>query len=610
MSASEQNSPDVPCFFPYIAGQATPTSQRRQLRSPYDGRTLAVVGEAGPGELEAALAAAERATRAARALTSQQRAEICAAIARGITARRDELALAICDEAGKPIADARAEVERAVLCFELAASEAQRVAREGHTLPMDLRPPGAGRLGITRRVPVGPIAAISPFNFPLNLAAHKVAPALAAGCPVVLKPASQTPTPTLRLAEIIAATDWPKRALSVLPATRAAADILVTDERCKLLTFTGSGQVGWDMKARAGKKRVVLELGGNAAVILDESVTRDDLDALVPKLIYGAFSYAGQKCISVQRIYVVTRPGAQGPGRSLYAELCERFVAAARAVRCGDPRDPEVLVGPMIDENNARRVESWVKEATAQGARLLCGGEREETLVQPTVLADVPASARIACDEVFGPVCNLDRVPSFEAAVQAVNDSRYGLQAALFTRDLGHGLRAFDELEVGAVILNEAPSFRIDHMPYGGVKDSGLGREGIEAPYNSLKFEVAPVAEGVRITARDEAAQSTLLPADWALDQLLAAIPQVVGTASAGTIWSVSPRTARLDADRLRAEVEAHQARMDSPLWAPADGAQGSSWMVPGSSSNRALIRGALFRAPSSGRARRGPRRL
>jgi glyceraldehyde-3-phosphate dehydrogenase (NADP+) len=485
MTQASHDPADLPVFRPYVAGRFGDTPHRRELRAPFDGRALATVHDAGPAELEAALAGAAAAFDETRALTSQQRAAVCAAVASGLAQRKEEIALAICDEGGKPIADARAEVERAVLCFELASAEAQRVAREGHVIPMDLRPPGAGRLGITRRVPVGPVAAISPFNFPLNLAAHKVAPALAAGCPIVLKPASQTPTPTLRLAEIIAATDWPKRALSVLSATRAAADALVTDERCKLLTFTGSGQVGWDMKARAGKKRVILELGGNAAVILDESVTRGDLDTIVPKLVYGTFSYAGQKCISVQRIYVVTPPGTSTAG-SLYAELCERFVAAARAVRCGDPRDPEVLVGPMIDENNARRVESWVQEAVAQGARLLCGGERSQTLVSPTVLCDVPASARVACDEVFGPVCNIDRVPSFEAAVQAVNHSRYGLQAAVFTRDLGHSLRAFDELEVGAVILNEAPSFRIDHMPYGGVKDSGLGREGIRSAIEDM----------------------------------------------------------------------------------------------------------------------------
>lgn len=473
MSARDSDAAAVPQFFPHVAGQRRPTGQRRLLRSPYDGRELAVVGEAGPEELEAALAAAERAAPAARALTSQQRADVCAAVARGIIARREELAQSICDEAGKPITDAQAEVERAALCFELAAAEAPRVAREGHLLPMDLRPQGRGRLGITQRVPIGPIAAISPFNFPLNLAVHKVAPALAAGCPVILKPASQTPTPALRLAEIIAETPWPKEALSVLPATRAAADVLITDPRCKLLTFTGSGAVGWDLRARAGHKRVVLELGGNAAVIIDETVTSADLETIVPKLIYGAFSYAGQKCISIQRIYVVDRDGGR------YAELSERLVAATRALRVGDPRDPTVIVGPMIDESNARRVEAWISEATAAGARLLCGGGRQGAVVPPTVLADVPPDARVACDEIFGPVCNLDRVASFDAAVRAVNASRYGLQAALFTRDLGHALRAFDELEVGAVILNEAPSFRIDHMPYGGVKESGLGREGI-----------------------------------------------------------------------------------------------------------------------------------
>ena len=466
---------------PYVAGTFRTTEHRRLLRSPYDGRVLAEVCDAGSTEVEEALAAADASVAATRALTSQQRAAICSAVAVGLQTRAAELALAICDDSGKPITDAEAEVERAIFCFELAAAEAQRLAREGHVLPMDLKPAGRGRLGLTQRLPVGPVAAISPFNFPLNLAVHKVAPALAAGCPVVLKPASQTPTPTLILAEIIAQTAWPQAAFSVIPATRAAADALVTDERCKLLSFTGSGAVGWDMKARAGKKRVVLELGGNAAVIIDDSVVAADLDAIVAKLVYGAFSYAGQKCISVQRIYVVERPGSH-----LHAAFTERFVAATQALAIGDPRDRSVLVGPMIDEANARRVESWIAEAVSQGARLLCGGERLGNVVQPTVLADVPATARACRDEVFGPVCNIDRVPSWDAAVSAVNASRYGLQAAVFTRDLGHSLRAFEELQVGAVILNEAPSFRIDHMPYGGVKESGFGREGIRAAIEDM----------------------------------------------------------------------------------------------------------------------------
>lgn len=466
-------------FGAYIAGAFRFTENRREVRSPYDGRVVATVCDAGPAEIEEALAAAEKAQAATAALSSEQRAAICAALAAAVRQHRDELATAICDEAGKPIGDAQAEVDRAAFCFELASAEAGRAAVEGQLLPMDLRAPGQGRLGLVRRVPIGPIAAISPFNFPLNLAVHKIAPALSAGCPVVLKPASQTPSVVLRLAELVSETNWPKGALSVVPATRAAADLLVTDERCKLLSFTGSGPVGWDMKARAGKKRVVLELGGNAAVIIDETVTSADLDAIVAKLVYGAFSHAGQKCISVQRIYVVSPAGAGG---RLYGEFRERFVAAAKAAKVGDPRDAAVLIGPLIDEGNARRVESWIAEAQALGARLLCGGERrgpKNTILPATVLESVPPQARAACEEIFGPVCNLEPVPSFDAALAAVNAGKFGLQAALYTRDLSHSLRAFAELQVGAVVLNEAPSFRIDHMPYGGVKESGFGREGL-----------------------------------------------------------------------------------------------------------------------------------
>lgn len=470
----------LPTFGPYVAGAFRSSAHHRTLRAPFDGRPLALVSDATPADVGDALQAAEAAVPETRALTSEQRATICAEVGRGLAARREEFALAICDESGKPIADARGEVDRAVHCFELASAEAQRTAREGQVLPMDLRAPGNGRLGLTRRVPIGPIAAISPFNFPLNLAVHKIAPALAAGCPIVLKPASQTPTPTLRLAEIIRDTAWPKGALSVVPANRTAADLLVTDERCKLLSFTGSGAVGWDMKARAGRKRVVLELGGNAAVIVDESVTARDFDALVPKLIYGAYSYAGQKCISVQRIYVVDPSGRR------YGDFADRFVAATRALKVGDPRDEAVMVGPMIDEANARRVEEWICEAAELGARVLCGGGRSGPFVEPTVLTDVPPGAKASCDEIFGPVCNVERVDSFGAAVAAVNASPYGLQAAVFTRDLGHSLRAFEELEVGAVILNEAPSFRIDHMPYGGVKMSGFGREGIRCAIEDM----------------------------------------------------------------------------------------------------------------------------
>ncbi len=464
----------VSVFGAYVAGRACTSGPAREIRSPFDGRVVAVVHEAGDAEIDEALSAAASAVVQTRALSSQERATICAEVGRQIAACRDDLARSICDEAGKPIRDAQAEVDRAAFCFELAAAEAPRSAAEGELLPMDLRPAGRSRMGLVRRVPVGAVAAISPFNFPLNLAVHKVAPALACGCPVVLKPASQTPTPVLRLAAMIAQTSWPKAALSVLPAGRAAADRLVTDDRCGLLSFTGSAAVGWDMKARAGRKRVVLELGGNAAVLIDDSIQREDLDAIVEKLVYGAFSYAGQKCISVQRIYVVT--GSDG---GLFEEFQRRFVAATAAARCGDPRDPEVLVGPMIDAQNAQRIERWVEQALHAGAVALYRGGRQGNVVAPTVLSRVPRDAAVCCEEAFGPVCVVEQVPSFSAGIAAINDSRFGLQAAVFTRDLGHSLRAFDELIVGAVILNDAPSFRMDHMPYGGVKDSGLGREGI-----------------------------------------------------------------------------------------------------------------------------------
>jgi acyl-CoA reductase-like NAD-dependent aldehyde dehydrogenase len=469
-----QSMTAVSVFGAYVAGSFRQTGTAREIRSPFDQRAVACVHDAGSAEIEEALAAAEQAFPATRALSSQQRANICAEVASGLAARRQEIALAICDEAGKPISDSRAEVDRAVFCFELAAAEAPRSAVEGELLPMDLRPVGQGRLGLLRRVPIGPIAAISPFNFPLNLAVHKVAPALAVGCPIVLKPASQTPTPVLRLAEIIQQTAWPKGALSVLPAGRQAADRLVSDDRPQLLTFTGSAAVGWDMKARAGRKRVVLELGGNAAVLLDESIHRDDLDDIVGKLVYGAFSYAGQKCISVQRIYIVARDGGQ-----LADEFTRRFLHAVQSIKCGDPRDPDVLVGPMIDAANAQRIERWAAEAQEQGAQILAGGTRKGNLVPPIVLTQVPGKAQVASDEAFGPLCLIERVPDFSAGIAAINASRFGLQAAVFTRDLGHSLRAFDELVVGAVILNDAPSFRLDHMPYGGVKESGHGREGL-----------------------------------------------------------------------------------------------------------------------------------
>ncbi len=479
-------------FAAYIAGTWKPTANRRELRAPFDASHFATVHLCGPAELEEAIAAGVRAAPVTAALSSYERASICRAVAAGVRSRREELALGMCYESGKPIGDAFAEVDRAEHCFEIAAAEAERMG--GEVLPLDVRPASAGRWGLTRRFPVGLVAGISPFNFPLNLAVHKIAPAMASGCPIVLKPATQTPTSTLRLAEIIDATAWPKGALSVVPASREAADVLTTDERIQLLSFTGSAEVGWRMKARAGKKRVVLELGGNAAAIIDESA---DLDFAIPKLVYGAFSYAGQKCISVQRIFVHAR---------LWDAFVPAFVESTRRIKVGDPRDADVLVGPMIDEANAKRIEAWIDEARRLGAEVLIGGKRQGALVPPTVLAAVPREAKLNREEAFGPTVNLERVADFDEAIERTNDSAFGLQCGVFTRDLPHAWRAFEQLVVGGVIINDAPSYRIDHMPYGGVKDSGFGREGIRyamQDMTELRLMVVAMPPSVDFTNQD-----------------------------------------------------------------------------------------------------------
>jgi glyceraldehyde-3-phosphate dehydrogenase (NADP+) len=452
-------------FPAYVGGHWVATDDRRTIRSPFDGSEVATVSFCGPAEIDAALDAALDAAPATAALGAWERAAVCRATCEGLRARAAEIADGMCAESGKPMAEARAEVERAIHTFEIAAAEAERIY--GEVIPLDLRQNAAGRWGLTRRFPVGVIVGITPFNFPLNLAVHKIAPAIAAGCPIVIKPAEQTPTSCLRLAEILDGTAWPKGALSVIPAAREVADRLIGDPRPALISFTGSQRVGWDLKARAGKKRVVLELGGNAAVIVDESA---NLEAALPKLVYGAFSYAGQKCISVQRIYVHAKR---------FEEFLERFAAAASATQVGDPRDPHLICGPMIDEANARRVESWIEEARAAGARVVTGGPRRGAILPPTVLTGVPRHCRLAREEAFGPTVNIEAVASFDDALAAVNDSVFGLQCGVFTNDLSHAWAAFERLTMGAVIINDAPSFRIDHMPYGGVKESGLGREGL-----------------------------------------------------------------------------------------------------------------------------------
>ncbi len=368
-------------------------------------------------------------------------------------------------EAGKPFKPAKAEAERAVLTFTTAAEEAVRIY--GEYLPLDFIPGTEGRWGIVRRFPIGPIAAITPFNFPLNLVAHKLAPAMAAGCPVILKPAPQTPFCALLLAKLILEAGWPAAALSVLPMNNEDAAILVADERFKLLSFTGSAAVGWQLKARAGKKRVALELGGNAAVIVHHDAA---LAEVIPRCVAAAFGYAGQSCISVQRILV-------------HAEIFDQFTAqmvdGAKRLRVGDPSDKTTDVGPLIRASDVQRVEQWIKEAVEAGAKLLCGGQARGSLLEPTLLSATTPQMKVNCEEIFASVATIEPYQDFENALDQVNQSRYGLQAGLFTRDAGLIFRAYEKLEVGGLIVGDVPTFRVDPMPYGGVKDSGLGREGI-----------------------------------------------------------------------------------------------------------------------------------
>jgi glyceraldehyde-3-phosphate dehydrogenase (NADP+) len=438
---------------------------------------LVVTNPARPGEpagatfyatseqYEEAVTAAVAAFEVTRKTPAFERSAALHHISSGIAARREEIARIIVAESGKPIRDSLAEVDRAVLTFRIGAEEAERIG--GEVIPLDLNPASRGRTGIVRRFPIGPIAAISPFNFPLNLAAHKLAPAIASGNPIVLKPPSQDPLTMLAVAEIVAETGLPAGAVSILPMTRELGDRMVGDDRFKLLTFTGSPAVGWEMKARAGKKKVVLELGGNAGVIVDRSA---ELGWAVRRIATGAFSYSGQVCISVQRVFV---------HEAVWDEFMSRFVEAARGLKVGDPLDPATDVGPMVDAAAVERTRAWVDEARSMGAKVLLGGTSDGLYYSPTVLTDVPAEASVCREEAFAPLVVVSRFDDFAEAVGGVNEGRFGLQAGVFTNDLAHAWFAFEELVVGGVIVNDVPTYRIDHMPYGGSKDSGIGREGV-----------------------------------------------------------------------------------------------------------------------------------
>jgi acyl-CoA reductase-like NAD-dependent aldehyde dehydrogenase len=449
----------------YLANRPEQPNADLEVTDKFSGEVVARVAIADAAGIDRAIAAAVTAAEPMARMAPYERQAVLEHCVQRFRERADELAYSLCIEAGKPIRDSRGEVTRLIDTFRIAAAESVRVG--GEVLNLEISPRARGYSGMYKRVPIGPCSFISPFNFPLNLAAHKIAPAIAAGCPFVLKPASRTPMGALTIGEVLAETDLPPGAFSILPCHRDGADLFTTDERLKLLSFTGSPSVGWDLKARAGKKKVILELGGNAACVIDKDA---DLKDTVERLVFGAFYQSGQSCIAVQRILV---------HEAIYDELRERLVAATKALKMGDPKKEDTFIGPMIAEDEARRLEKWINDAVKVGARVLCGGRRAGVMLEATLLENVPKDQPLCAEEAFGPVAVLDRFSDFDAALAEVNNSRYGLQAGIFTRDVYKIQRAWDRLEVGGVIVGDVPSWRVDNMPYGGVKDSGLGREGV-----------------------------------------------------------------------------------------------------------------------------------
>ncbi len=446
-----------------IDGEWVETGEWLEVRSPYDDALVGRVAKAGTVETERALDAAEHAMR--EPIPAHERASILDRVATLLTERADEAARTISAEAGKPLKAARVEAARAVSTFTMAAVEARKLA--GEMIPMDASPAGVGKLAFTLRRPIGIVAAISPFNFPLNLVAHKVAPALAAGCAVVLKPASQTPLSALLLAELEAEAGVPRGWLNVVCGSAAEiGDIMVADERVKLITFTGSAPVGWKLRERAARKRVNLELGNATPVIVAADA---DLDDAASRLAANAFSFAGQSCISVQRIYIE---------RPAYDRFLELFLPLVEGLVVGDPADENTDVGPLIAPSERDRILDWIEEAKSGGAGVLTGGTVEDGLLRPTVIGDAQPGAKVSCEEVFGPLCTVSGYDTLDEAIGLANGTRYGLQAGIFMRDVKAALRAAHELEFGGVTVNEAPTFRADQMPYGGVKDSGNTREG------------------------------------------------------------------------------------------------------------------------------------
>ena len=449
----------------YLQGKWIEEGTPVEIRSPYDGTPLATVFQGTADHAERAIQSAVRAFGSTRRLPAFERQRVLRSIAQHISSRKEEFARTMVQEAGKPLKAARTEVERAVFTFTIAAEETTRIP--GEYLSLDWQQFTSGRWGIVRRFPLGPIAGITPFNFPLNLVAHKVAPAIAAGCPIILKPAPQTPLTAFLLAEAVEQAGLPDGAFNVLPLSNEDAGLLISDDRIKMISFTGSAPVGWEIKRRAGKKKVVLELGGNAGVIVHSDA---DLAWAAERCVTGGFSYAGQTCISVQRILVE---------RSAFKKFTDLLLHGVSRLQLGDPMEESTDLGPLIRESDAIRASDWVQEAVQDGATLLCGGKRHGSILEPTVLTGTRPDMKVNCQEIFAPVVTIESYDDFSAALRRINESPYGLQGGVFTRDANRIFQAYDELEVGGVIAGDVPSFRIDHMPYGGVKDSGLGREGL-----------------------------------------------------------------------------------------------------------------------------------
>ncbi len=450
----------------YLANKAVYANAKLEVTNKYTQEVATKVAMADAQVIDEAITEAVKAQPLLNKMPAYKRQQILEHCVKRFQERFDELAYALCIEAGKPIKDAKGEVTRLIDTFKIAAEEAVRI--NGEVLELEITERARGYRGMTKRVPIGPCSFISPFNFPLNLAAHKVAPAIAAGCAFVLKPASRTPLGAIIIGEVLAETDLPDGAFSILPCSRDGADLFTTDDRFKLLSFTGSPDVGWALKAKAGKKPVILELGGNAACVVDHDT---DIKDAVERIVFGAYYQSGQSCISVQRVIV---------HQDIYDEFKKAYIEKVEALVQGDPLEESTFIGPMIAESEAKRLEEWINDAVNKGASLLCGGKRDRAMLQATILENVPVDCDVNSEEAFGPVSVISKFEDFDKALKEVDNSQFGLQAGIFTRDIYKANKAWDELEVGGVVIGDVPSWRVDNMPYGGVKESGLGREGIK----------------------------------------------------------------------------------------------------------------------------------